>query len=186
MQAISFRALAARGIAATVLGAALCAGASAQSTVARAAPAQSQPGASPLAAGEYRWTLDDGNGEPPYVLRLYAQPLPSGDVALTGSLLLDDAELGAHGSASLRDGKLVLDLTASGGVMQAPLDEGKRALYPQGKAPARVDSAGFATMRAVLDPATLDGAAQRYQTNVVTGHHVQGPMYANSVMRRKP
>ena len=112
--------------------------------------------------------------------------LPSGDVALTGSLLLDDAELGAHGSASLRDGKLVLDLTASGGVMQAPLDDGKRALYPQGKAPARVDSAGFATMRAVLDPATLDGAAQRYQTNVVTGHHVQGPMYANSVMRRKP
>ena len=83
------------------------------------------------------------------------------------------------------DGKLVLDLTASGGVMQAPLDDGKRALYPQGKAPARVDSAGFATMRAVLDPATLDGAAQRYQTNVVTGH-AQGPMYANSVMRRKP
>ena len=57
MQAISFRALAARGIAATVLGAALCAGASAQSTVARAAPAQSQSGATPLAAGEYRWTL---------------------------------------------------------------------------------------------------------------------------------
>ena len=55
--------------------------------------------------------------------------------------------------------------------MQAPLDDGKRALYPQRKAPARVDSAGFATMRAVLDPATLDGAAQRYQTNVVTGHH---------------
>ena len=57
--------------------------------------------------------------------------------------------------------------------MQAPLDDGKRALYPE-KAPARVDSAGFATMRAVLDPATLDGAAQRYQTNVVTGHHVRG------------
>jgi hypothetical protein len=27
---------------------------------------------------------------------------------------------------------------------------------------------------------------QRYQTNVVTGHHVQGPMYANSVIRRLP
>ena len=75
MQAISFRALA-RGIAATVLGAALCAGASAQSTVARAAPAQSQSGATPLAAGEYRWTLDDGNGEPPYAW-LYAQPCPA-------------------------------------------------------------------------------------------------------------
>lgn len=181
----SFRTLALRGIAAAAFSAALCAGAYAQPDAARAAQAQAQQATAPLAAGEYRWTLDDGHGEPPYVLRLYAQPLPSGDIALTGSLLLDDAELGAHGSARVRDGKLILDLTASGGVMQAPLDDGKRALYPKGKAPAHIDSAGFATLRAVLDPRTLEGSAQRYQTNVVTGHHVQGPMYANSTMRRK-
>lgn len=80
----------------------------------------------------------------------------------------------------------MLDLTASGGVLQAPIDEGKRRLYPKGRAPERVDSAGFATMRALLDPASLDGVMQRYQTNVMTGHHVQGPMYANSVIRRLP
>lgn len=137
-------------------------------------------------AGEYHWKIDDGNGEPAYSLRLYVQPLPSGDLALTGSLLLDDAELGVYGSGRLRDGKLVLDMTASGGVFQAPMDEGKRQLFPAGKAPTHVDSAGFATMRAVLDPKTLDGAMQRYQTNVVAGHHVQGPMYANSVIRRQP
>ncbi|CAB3659462.1 hypothetical protein [Achromobacter pestifer] len=139
-----------------------------------------------LSAGEYRWTIDDGNGEPPYTLRLYVQPLPSGDYMLTGSLLLDDAELGAQGSAREREGKLVLDLTASGGVLQAPMEDSKRRLYPKGKAPERVDSAGFATMRALLDPATLGGVMQRYQTNVMTGHHVQGPMYANSVIRRLP
>ncbi|CAB3897276.1 MAG: hypothetical protein J0I68_29135 [Achromobacter sp.] len=172
---------------AAVLGAALCAGAAAQSAAPAAPAATASAQAAPAwAAGEYRWTLDDRNGEPPYTLRLYVQPLPSGDYALTGSLLLDDAELGAHGSARLRDGKLVLDLIASGGVLQAPMDEGKRRLYPKGKAPARVDSAGFATMRALLDPQSLEGVVQRYQTNVVTGHHVQGPMYANSVIRRMP
>ena len=75
MQAISFRALAARIRDGS--GRRAVRRASAQSTVARAAPAQSQSGATPLAAGEYRWTLDDGNGEPPYVLRLYAQPCPA-------------------------------------------------------------------------------------------------------------
>ncbi|WP_263915451.1 hypothetical protein [Achromobacter sp. 79A6] len=178
-----------RALRATILGAALCAGAAAQAaTPAVPAPAPSATAAlAPAwAAGEYRWTVDDRNGEPPYTLRLYVQPLPSGDYALTGSLLLDDAELGAYGSARLRDGKLVLDLTASGGVLQAPIDEGKRRLYPKGRAPERVDSAGFATMRALLDPASLDGVVQRYQTNVMTGHHVQGPMYANSVIRRAP
>lgn len=176
-----------RSLRAALLGAALCAGTAAQA-VAPTAPAASAMAApsSSWAAGEYRWTVDDRNGEPPYTLRLYVQPLPSGDYALTGSLLLDDAELGAYGSARLRDGKLVLDLTASGGVLQAPIDEGKRRLYPKGRAPERVDSAGFATMRALLDPASLDGVVQRYQTNVMTGHHVQGPMYANSVIRRLP
>lgn len=151
-----------------------------------AAAAASAPAPAALSAGEYRWTIDDGNGEPPYALRLYVQPLPSGDYLLTGSLLLDDAELGAQGSARLRDGKLVLDLTASGGVLQAQMEDSKRRLYPKGRAPARVDSAGFAMMRALLDPATLGGVMQRYQTNVMTGHLVQGPMYANSVIRRQP
>lgn len=137
-------------------------------------------------AGQYHWNIDDGNGEPAYSLRLYVQPLPSGDLALTGSLVLDDAELGVYGSGRIRDEKLIFDMTASGGVLQAPMDEGKRQLYPSGKAPALVDSAGFATMRAVLDAKTLEGSMQRYQTNVVTGHHVQGPMYANSVVRRQP
>lgn len=176
-----------RSLRAAVLGAALCAATAAQAATppapATAVAAAAQPA---WAAGEYRWTVDDRNGEPPYTLRLYVQPLPSGDYALTGSLLLDDAELGAYGSARVRDGKLVLDLTASGGVLQAPIDEGKRSLYPKGRAPERVDSAGFATMRALLDPQTLDGVVQRYQTNVMTGHHVQGPMYANSVIRRLP
>lgn len=175
-----------RPLRAAVLGLALCAGAMAQSTAPAPAAMVAAPAASAWAAGEYRWTIDDRNGEPPSTLRLYVQPLPSGDYVLTGSLLLDDAELGAHGSARLRDGKLVLDLIASGGVMQAPMDEDKRRLYPKGKAPARVDSAGFATMRALLDPQSLEGVVQRYQTNVVTGHHVQGPMYANSVIRRMP
>ncbi|WP_315140457.1 hypothetical protein [Achromobacter marplatensis] len=170
---------------AAAFGVALCAGLPAQS--APAAPTPQAAAVSPvLSAGEYRWTIDDGRGEPPYTLRLYVQPLPTGDYALTGSLLLDDAELGASGSARVRDGKLVLDLTASGGVLQAPMEDSKRALYPKGGAPARVDSAGFATMRALLDPATLGGVMQRYQTNVMTGHLVQGPMYANSVIRRQP
>ncbi|MGE8677610.1 MAG: hypothetical protein ACN6PE_03260 [Achromobacter marplatensis] len=170
---------------AAAFGVALCAGMPAQS--APAAPTPQAAAVSPvLSAGEYRWTIDDGRGEPPYTLRLYVQPLPTGDYALTGSLLLDDAELGASGSARVRDGKLVLDLTASGGVLQAPMEDSKRALYPKGGAPTRVDSAGFATMRALLDPATLGGVMQRYQTNVMTGHLVQGPMYANSVIRRQP
>lgn len=147
---------------------------------------QPVPSAAALGAGEYHWNIDDGNGEPAYSLRLYVQPLPSGDFALTGSLVLDDAELGVYGSGRIRDKKFVFDMTASGGVLQAPMDEGKRQLYPAGKAPAYVDSAGFATMRAVLDEKTLEGSMQRYQTNVVTGHHVQGPMYANSVIRRQP
>ncbi len=176
-----------RPLRAAILGAALCTATAAQAAPppapATAVAAAAQPA---WAAGEYRWTVDDRNGEPPYTLRLYVQPLPSGDYALTGSLLLDDAELGAYGSARVRDGKLVLDLTASGGVLQAPIDEGKRRLYPKGRAPERVDSAGFATMRALLEPQTLDGVVQRYQTNVMTGHHVQGPMYANSVIRRLP
>ncbi len=81
---------------AAVLGAALCAGAAAQSAAPAAPAATASAQAAPAwAAGEYRWTLDDRNGEPPYTLRLYVQPLPSGDYALTGSLLLDDAELAA-------------------------------------------------------------------------------------------
>ena len=98
---------------AAAFGVALCAGMPAQA--APAAPTPQAAAVSPvLSAGEYRWTIDDGRGEPPYTLRLYVQPLPTGDYALTGSLLLDDAELGASGSARVRDGKLVLDLTASG------------------------------------------------------------------------
>ncbi|KAG1471108.1 hypothetical protein G6F57_011514 [Rhizopus arrhizus] len=170
---------------AAAFGVALCAGLPAQA--APAVPTPQAAAVSPvLSAGEYRWTIDDGRGEPPYTLRLYVQPLPTGDYALTGSLLLDDAELGPSGSARVRDGKLVLDLTDSGGMLQAPMEDSKRALYPKGGAPARVDSAGFATMRALLDPATLGGVMQRYQTNVMTGHLVQGPMYANSVIRRQP
>ncbi|WMD19630.1 hypothetical protein RAS12_23875 [Achromobacter seleniivolatilans] len=171
---------------AAALSALLCAGHAALAADAAPAAANAVQAAAVWPAGEYRWAIDDGHGEPPYTLRLYMQPLPTGDYALTGSLLLDDAELGAHGSARVRDGKLILDLTASGGVLQAPMEEDKRRLYPKGKAPERVDSAGFATMRVLLDPATLGGVVQRYQTNVMTGHLVQGPMYANSVIRRLP
>lgn len=174
-----------RALCAAALGALLCAGVPARAGQAAQAP-QAAASVAGWAAGEYRWSIDDGNGEPPYTLRLYVQPLPSGDYALTGSLLLDDAELGAHGSARLRDGRLVMDLTASGGVLQAPMEEGKRRLYPEGKAPDRVDSAGFATLRALLDPKSLEGVVQRYQTNVMTGNYVQGPMYANSVIRPVP
>lgn len=45
---------------------------------------------------------------------------------------------------------------------------------------------GFATLRALLDPKSLEGVVQRYQTNVMTGNYVQGPMYANSVIRPVP
>ncbi len=137
----------------------------------------------PTWIGEYRWSMQEGGeaGEPAR-LRLGFTALPSGDWSATGSVVLDDAELGAIGSARLRQGRLLVDLLLSGGVRDAPLDAGKRALFPAGQAPARIASAGFATVRIELDPRTLQGVAQRYQVNVVEGDHVQGPIYADSTL----
>lgn len=137
----------------------------------------------PTWAGERRWAMHDvGGAAEPDHLALGFTALPSGAWSVTGALLLDDAELGAVGSARLRKGQLVVDLVVNGGVADMPMDAGKRALFAPGTAPTTVSSAGFATMRLLLDPATLDGKALRYQVNVVQGNKVQGPMYADSTL----
>lgn len=137
----------------------------------------------PAWIGEFRWLMrTDGHAGDPFRLRLGFTALPSGDWSVTGSLLLDDAELGSSGSARLRDGRLVVDLLVSGSVRNAAPDEGKRALYPPGQAPASISSAGFATIRIELDPRRLEGVASMYMTNVVSGNLVQGPVYMESTL----
>lgn len=133
--------------------------------------------------GEFRWSMrmQDHVGDP-FRLRLGFTALPNGDWSVTGSLLLDDAELGGIGSARLRDGRLVVDLLVNGSVRNVPPDEDKRALYPPGQAPAMISSAGFATMRIELDPRRLDGVASMYMVNVVSGNLVQGPFYMESTL----
>ncbi len=135
------------------------------------------------AAGRYVFSVDDGDGQPPYTMTLYVQTLPGEFYQVHGSLLLDDAELGVVGSGRVRQGKWLLDLVASGGVRDEEPDAGKRALFAPGQVPPRVSAAGFATMHVELDATDLAGVMQRYQTNVVSGHHVQGPVYADSQVR---
>jgi hypothetical protein len=125
--------------------------------------------------GEHRWrlVLDDGEiGS----LRLGFVQTPAGDYLLTGDLLLDDARLGVTGSARRDGDRLVLDMTMVGALRNARPDPSKQALYPKGQVPKRVSSAGFAMVRAELVPETLEGLVIQYQTNIVTGDHVQGPV----------
>ncbi|WCM28480.1 hypothetical protein NDN01_06025 [Sphingomonas sp. QA11] len=131
--------------------------------------------------GEERWrlTLAEETG----LLRLAFIQVPGGDYLLTGTLQLDDAELGVTGSGRWRGGKLILDLSISGGVRATAPDEEKRRLFADRNAPALLDSAGFAMMRAELDPTTLDGITQQYQTNIVTGNRLQGPIYRAGLLR---
>ncbi len=124
--------------------------------------------------GEERWrlVLDDETGQ----LRLGFVQTPAGDYLVSGSLQLDDGELGVTGSGRWRGDRLIVDLVIMGGVRDIAPDAGKRRLYPDGKAPATIDSSGFAMLRAELDGSTLDGRTAQYQTNIVTGDHVQGPV----------
>lgn len=137
----------------------------------------------PTWVGEFRWLMRlDGQTVDPFRLRLGFTALPSGEWSVTGSLILDDAELGGIGSARLRDGHLVVDLIVNGSVRNVPPDEGKQALYPPGRAPAKISSAGFATIRFELDPRQLDGVGSMYMVNVVNGNLVQGPVYVESTL----
>ncbi|MFT4171154.1 MAG: hypothetical protein QM639_01235 [Rhodocyclaceae bacterium] len=137
----------------------------------------------PAWIGEFRWLMrmEDHTGDP-FRLRLGFTALPNGDWSVTGSLLLDDAELGSIGSARLSEGRLVVDLLVSGSVRNVPPDDDKRALYPPGQVPARISSAGLATIRIELDPRRLDGTASMYMVNVVSGNLAQGPFYAESTV----
>ncbi|KPF98952.1 hypothetical protein IP86_10215 [Rhodopseudomonas sp. AAP120] len=131
--------------------------------------------------GEHRWAWQSEDGETG-TLRLGFTAVPSGDYLVAGSLLLDDAELGASGSARWRGDRLIVDLTVSGGVRAQAPDEAKQRLFAKGEVPKQIDSAGFATFRAELSTA-LDGVSQQYQTNVVTGGKAQGPIYRNGTLK---
>lgn len=131
----------------------------------------------PTWRGEFLWHL--GGDEPagaPAPLRLAFVELPNRDYLVIGTLTLDDSELAAVGSARWRADRLVLDLTLSGGIHRQPPDAEKRALFPATAMPEKIDSTGFAMLRAELDGPTLSGPSQRYQTNVLTGNRVQGPV----------
>ncbi|WP_235677278.1 hypothetical protein [Rhodopseudomonas palustris] len=131
--------------------------------------------------GEHRWAWRSEDGETG-TLRLGFTALPSGDYLVAGSLMLDDAELGAGGSARWRGDRLIVDLMVSGGVRAQAPDEAKQRLFANGEVPKQIDSAGFASFRAELSN-TLDGVSQQYQTNVVTGGKVQGPVYRNGALK---
>lgn len=140
--------------------------------------------AAPAWVGEYRWrmTMQDHRGEP-FELRLGFTALPSGLWSVTGLVRLDDADLGATGSARLDHGRLVVDLFTNAALRDIAPDAEKRALFPKGKAPAKLSSAGLAAMRIDLDPHDLGGVASMYMTYVVSGHRVSGPHYAESVVK---
>lgn len=121
---------------------------------------------------QWRLVLADEAGE----LRLNRIATPDGDELLTGSLRLDDAELGVTGTGRRRGNRLILDLTIVGGVQGVAPDTGKRRLFAPGKVPARISSTGFAMLHADLDAASLNGPTTQYQTNIVTGDHLQGPV----------
>ncbi|PZA09220.1 hypothetical protein DNX69_24245 [Rhodopseudomonas palustris] len=131
--------------------------------------------------GEQRWAWRSEDGETG-TLRLGFAALPSGDYLVAGSLLLDDAELGASGSARWRGDRLIVDLMVSGGVRAQTPDAAKQQLFAKGAVPKQIDSAGFAMFRAELSTA-LDGITQQYQTNVLTGGKVQGPIYRNGTLK---
>lgn len=131
--------------------------------------------------GEHRWTWQSADGETG-ILALDVIALPGGNYLLTGTFLLDDAELGVSGAGRWRSGRLILDLTVIGGVRDVVPDAGKRRLYARGKAPARVDATGFAAFRAELDT-SLGGVSQQFQTNVVTGDKIQGPVHRLGTLR---
>ncbi|MFT4274762.1 MAG: hypothetical protein QM576_00270 [Rhodopseudomonas sp.] len=131
--------------------------------------------------GEHRWAWRSEDGETG-TLRLGFTALPSGDYLVAGSLMLDDAELGASGSARWRGDRLIVDLVVSGGVRAQAPDEAKQRLFAQGEVPKQIDSAGFASFRAELSK-NLDGVSQQYQTNVVTSSKVQGPVYRNGTLK---
>lgn len=133
--------------------------------------------------GEIRWAWSSDDGEKA-TLRLAFTALPTGDYLIVGAFLLDDAELGITGSGRWRDNKLYLDLVTSGGVRQVPPDDAKRRFYAAGTAPKLIDATGFAMVRAELNADTLDGVSQQYQTNVVTGNHVQGPVQRTAILKR--
>ena len=140
---------------------------------------------SPSWVGTYQWQMrmQPHEGEP-FHLRLGFTALPSGDWNVAGSLVLDDAELGATGSARIRGGRLVVDVVVSGGVRDVVPDEGKKALFAGGKVPATISSAGFASLRLELDPKDYSGVGAGYMTNVVNhGNRVQGPYYIDSTLR---
>ncbi len=143
------------------------------------AAAPSSP--APAWVGEYRWrmTMPDHRGDP-FRLRLGFTALPNGLWAVTGVLVLDDAELGATGSARLEQGRLVVDLMTNAAVRDIVPDAEKRALFPAGQVPAKLSSAGLAAMRISVDPQALDGVASLYMTYVVSGNRVQGPVYGES------
>lgn len=125
--------------------------------------------------GEEQWrlVLDDGEmGR----LRLGFVQTPAGDYLLNGDLILEDAVMGVTGAGRWHGEQLVLDLSIAGAVFDVPPEPSKQRLYPDGEVPARVSSAGFAIMRAELDGQTLEGRTAQYQTNIVTGHRVQGPV----------
>lgn len=148
------------------------------SAPALAAPGQLSPGQ--LAPreltwrGEERWrlVLDDETGQ----LKLGFIQTPAGDYLLSGSLQLDDAELGVTGTGRWRAGRLILDLTIVGGVRGVAPDPAKRQLFPDSNVPATIDSTGFAMLHAELDGPTLNGSTAQYQTNIVTANRLQGPV----------
>ncbi|RKF17608.1 hypothetical protein D6851_16405 [Altericroceibacterium spongiae] len=125
--------------------------------------------------GEERWALSLEDGESG-VLRLGFVQTPAGDYLVSGEMLLQDAELGVTGSGRWRGNRLILDLTVLGGIRDVPPEPAKRGLYPEGQVPDLISSTGFAMMRAELERGTLDGRTAQYQTNIVTGNHLQGPI----------
>ncbi|MDE1150241.1 MAG: hypothetical protein PW843_27135 [Azospirillaceae bacterium] len=134
--------------------------------------------------GEERWRLAvDGEAG---TLRLGFTQTPAGDYLLSGALQLDDAELGVTGTGRWRAGRLILDLAFVGGVRDVAPDPGKQRLYAPGAAPATVNAVGFAMMRAELDGTTLAGRTAQYQTNVVTGDKLQGPILRLGALEHLP
>lgn len=142
---------------------------------ARQSPAPQKSAGSLSWRGEHRWrlVLDDGETG---TLRLGFVQTPAGDYVLTGDLLLDDARLGVTGSGRRDGDRLILYLTIIGALRNALPDPPKRGLYPEGQVPDRISSAGFAMLQAELAAASLEGPVIQYQTNIVTGDHVQGPV----------
>lgn len=121
---------------------------------------------------QWRLVLEDERGK----LRLDRIATPGGDELLTGSLRLDDAELGVSGTGRRRGDHLIFDVTIVGGVLDVTPDAGKQSLFAPRGGPARLSSTGFAMLHADLDAVRLNGATTQYQTNIVIGDHLRGPV----------